>query len=84
MSADNMAGTGASVRRMECHQQREGNTSTGLTHAVPSDNPAGPALCGLVVHDQSQMMWRSVSHAQPWEAEARSARCPRCEALAPV
>ncbi|MDQ1701126.1 MAG: hypothetical protein QOF57_378, partial [Frankiaceae bacterium] len=31
---------------MECHQQREGNTTTGTTHAVPNDNPAGPALCG--------------------------------------
>jgi len=72
------------VSRMECHQQREGNTVTGTTHAVPSHNPAGPALCGLVVHDQSQMMWRSVSHAAAWEDETRSPRCPRCVDLAPL
>jgi hypothetical protein len=69
---------------MECHQQREGNTTAGMTHAVPNDNPAGPALCGLVVHNESQAMWRSVSHASTWEAEARSPRCPLCVAAAPV
>ena len=57
---------------------------TGVTHAVPNDNPAGPALCGLVVHDQSKAMWRSVSHASAWEVPARTERCPACVAAAPV
>ncbi|MCU1675555.1 MAG: hypothetical protein JWM93_313 [Frankiales bacterium] len=57
---------------------------TGVTHAVSNDNPAGPALCGLVVHNESKAMWRSISHASAWEQEARSERCAACLAIAPV
>jgi hypothetical protein len=72
------------VARIECHQQRDGNVLQGLTHAVPNDNPAGPALCGAVIHDASMAMWRSVAHADAWELPARSPRCAACLAAAPV
>ena len=72
------------VTLMDCHQQRDAGVVDAVTHAVPNNNPAGAALCGVVVHDASAAAWRTVAHAEAWESPTRTARCPACRAIAPA